>query len=43
MDSMEQESQLITDGSTSDTPLADMVEEHHAQVIPPREVGNVNL
>ena len=41
MDSMEQESQLITDGSTSYTHFGDMVEEHHSQVIPPREVGKV--
>ena len=41
MDSIEQESVLITDGSTSYTNFTDMVEEHHAQVIPPREVGKV--
>ena len=41
MDSMEQESRVITDGSTSYTNFEDMVEEHRAQVIPPREVGKV--
>lgn len=41
MDSMEQESQLITDGSTSYTHFSDMVDEHRAQVISPREVGKV--
>ena len=41
MDSIEQESVLTTDGSTSYTNFTDMVEEHHAQVIPPREVGKV--
>ena len=41
MDSMEQESQLMTDGSTSYTHFGDMVEAHHGQVITPREVGRV--
>ena len=41
MDNIEPESQLTTDNSTSYTHFADMVEEHHAQVIPPREVGRV--
>ena len=41
MGCMEQESQLTTDGSTSYTHFSDLVEEHTAQVIPPREVGKV--
>ena len=41
MDSIEQESVLTTDASTSYTHFEDMVEEHHAHVIPPREVGKV--
>lgn len=41
MDSMEHESHVITDGSTSYAHFPEMVEEHHAQVIPPREVGRV--
>ena len=41
MDNLEPESQLTTDNSTSYTHFVDMVEEHHAQVIPPREVGRV--
>ena len=41
MDTIEQESIVTTDGSTSYTHFEDMVVEHHAQVIPPREVGKV--
>ena len=41
MDSIEQEYIVTTDGSTSYTHFEDMVEEHRAQVIPPREVGKV--
>ena len=41
MDSMEEESTLVTDGSTSYVHFIDMVEVHHSQVIPPREVGRV--
>ena len=41
MDSIEQESIVTTDASTSYTHFEDMVEEHHAQVILPREVGKV--
>lgn len=41
MDSIEPESQLTTDGSMSYTHFGGMVEEHHAQVIPPTEVGKV--
>lgn len=41
MDSIEEESELVTDGSTSYVHFGDMVETHHGQVIPPREVGRV--
>lgn len=41
MDSIEPESRLVTDGSTSYAHFEDMVEEHNAQVITPREVGRV--
>ena len=41
MGNIEPESQLTTDNSTSYTHFSEMVEEHHAQVIPPREVGKV--
>lgn len=41
MDNIEPKSQLTTDNSTSYTHFADMVEEHHAQVITPREEGRV--
>ena len=41
MDNIEPESQLTTDNSTSYTHFREMVDEHHAQVTPPREVGRV--
>lgn len=41
MDGVEQESSIITDGSTSYTHFSDMVDEHQSQVISPREVGKV--
>lgn len=41
MDSLEPETELITDGSNSYTHFADMFEAHKAQVIAPREVGKV--
>ena len=41
MGAMEQESQVTTDGSTSYTHFANMIEEHTAQVVPPREVGKM--
>lgn len=41
MDSIEPQSTLITDGSTSYTHFGEMVDEHRSQVIQPREVGKV--
>ena len=41
MGAIEPNSELITDNSTSYVHFGDMVERHQAQVIPPREVGNV--
>ena len=38
--SMEPESKLVTDNSTSYTNFKDMVKEHDGKVIPPKEVGN---
>ena len=41
MDSIEPESRLITDGSTSYAHFSEMVDEHQSQVIPPKEVGKI--